>query len=392
MGVTRIMCKSFMNRMHDGFFAMRYLPFRYTANPYRGCSHGCIYCFATRSHYYLGSTPDAFSTNLYVKVNCAELLGEELRKLRKSGKKSLLVIGNISDAYQPIETKYRVTRQVLRACLEYDYPCFVETKSTLILDDVDLIGELGQRGLIGVGTTVTSYDEGFVKLMEPHVPRTKYPDHFDSVGRSRILILKKLRSVGADTYLHITPYFPYVTEKDLEWIVRDASDAKVRSIIMAPLELTQYIWSRLIATLANTQYARLIPLYKNLYMDNGRRLGGRITTSEEQHFEAERTLSQLCRKHGVQYWAFTNPQFNTAKIGGIYRYGYPVLLSYYELAKRKGEISLADASALAKDFSVDNTYLSALQKYWVNGRLFEGVSGVRRISRDNKVAYAATDA
>lgn len=391
MKITEIKCKSFINRMNDAFFAMRYLPFRYTSNPYRGCSHGCIYCYAVRTHYYLKSSPDAFSQDIYAKINCAEVLDKELQRFEKRERKSTLIIGNVSDAYQPIEMKYHLTRQILNTCLKYHYPCFIETKSPLILEDIDLLEKLGKQGLIGVGMTVTSYDEEFTRLMEPYVPRKKYFDSYNPIGHLRILTLNKMSSVGVDTYLHITPYFPFITEKDLEQIVRDASDAKVRSIIMAPLELTHSIRDRFITALRNTHYAYLIPLYDNLYFKKGRKLGGRITTSEQEHFKAEQKVSELCEKYNVQYWPFTNLQFNFARTTGIYKWGYPILIDYYDLIQKNGKISLIDAIALAKNFSVDDRYLTALRKYWINGELFKGIYGIKRILEDGEIIYTIID-
>ncbi|MHA1332219.1 MAG: radical SAM protein [Candidatus Hodarchaeales archaeon] len=387
MKITEIECKSFINRMDDTFFAMRHLPFRYTSNPYRGCSHGCVYCYAARTHYYLQLSPDLFSKNIYAKTNCAEVLDKELQKLERKGIKSVLIIGNVSDAYQPIETKYHLTRQILKTCLKYHYPCFIETKSPLILEDLDLLEKLGKQGLIGVGMTVTSYDERFARLIEPCIPRKKYLGPCNSLGYSRLLILEKLASVEVDTYLHITPYFPFITEKDIEQIIRDASKAKVKGVIAAPLELTHSIRDRLATVLNDTRYAYLIPLYDDLYFKKGRKLGGRVTVSEQSHFEIEQKISELCGKYNVPYWAFTNLQFNSTKITGIYKWGYPILINYYDLIKKNGKVSLTDATLLAKNFQVDNKYLRALQKYWVNGELFKGIHGVKRVIEGGEIIY-----
>jgi len=329
------------------------------------------------------SQPDAFCSDIYVKTNCTEVLDSELKRFEKLGRKSILIVGNVSDAYQPIEMKYRLTRKILSICLKHNYPLFIETKSPLILEDLDLFRELGKRELIGVGMTITSCDEAFTRLVEPRVPRKKYSDHTDSIEDMKILTLKTLSSEGIDTYLHITPYFPIITEKDLEKIVNDASKAKVTSIIMAPLELTRGIQKRLNAALQNTAYAYLISLYNSLYFEKGRRLGGRFTTSQEEHFRVEKKVAELCKKFNVKYWSFTNLQFNTYQIDqGIYKWGYPVLNSYYKLIQEKGRITLKDAVGLAKLFPVDNRYLSALKDYWRNGKLFEGIHGIKYLSQD----------
>jgi DNA repair photolyase len=149
MKVKEITCKSFVNRMQDGFFAMRYLPYRFTGNIYRGCTHDCVYCFARRTHYYIGLDEDKFSEEIFIKKNCVEILDKEFKKLEKN--KSVLVIGTVADTYQPLEMRYRSTRRVLEKCLEYEYPCFIETKSPLITEDIDVIEKLAKLDLIGVG-------------------------------------------------------------------------------------------------------------------------------------------------------------------------------------------------------------------------------------------------
>jgi len=352
MKTIEIKCKSFISRMNDGYFAMRYLPFRLTGNIYRGCTHGCVYCYAACTHYYMKSSPNEFSAKIFVKINSPEVFEKELKNITMERKKSVIIIGNISDVYQPIEMKYRLTRKMLELCLKYDFPCFIETKSQLILEDLDIIERLADRELIGIGMTVTSYDDEFTQLVEPFVPKHKYV-HAENIQKERILTLKRLSSIGVDTYLHITPYFPKVTDRDIEKIIADASDANVGNVIMAPLELSGYIWNRFSNRLKNEKFADLIPIYEDLYFDKGRKLGGRISTSESEHYSLEKKVSSLCKKYRIGYWAFTNPQFNTAKISGAYKLRYPILLDYWNLAKENGKITYEDALELAKDFPVD---------------------------------------
>ncbi len=238
MGIVEIHAKSLISRMKDGFFAVRYLPFRLTVNVYRGCTHGCVYCYAARTHYYIHSTPDLFSKEIYVKKNAPEIFEREIVKYES--RKSVIVVGNISDTYQPVELRYRLTRKLLEICYRHDFPCFIETKSSLILRDIDILEEMADRELIGVGMTVTSYDDDFTKLVEPFVPRMG-PTHSQSGQKGRIAVLGKLAEVGVDTYLHVTPYFPHVTDASIEDIIRDAAEAGVGNVIMAPLELSKFI-------------------------------------------------------------------------------------------------------------------------------------------------------
>jgi len=262
MKIVEISSKSIINKMKNGFFAMQYLPFRLTANVYRGCIHGCVYCYAACSHYYMRSSPTLFSKEIYVKKNAAELFEKELTKHKETKRKSVIVIGNISDSYQPIEMKYRLTRKLLEICYRHDFPCFIETRSPLILEDIDIIEKLAEKELIGIGMTVTSYDNEFTKLVEPFVPRSRIV-HSQILQRERILTLKKLSEIRVDTYLHITPYFPHVTDNYIDEIIRDAAEAGVHSVIMAPLEVTGFIWSKLKRALAESRrYSYLIPLYE----------------------------------------------------------------------------------------------------------------------------------
>jgi DNA repair photolyase len=334
------------------------------------------------------ASPNDFSKNVFVKINSPEIFEKELRKYNGlKEKKSVIIIGNISDVYQPIEMKYRLTRKMLKLCLKYHFPCFIETKSPLILEDLDIIAELANKNLIGIGMTVTSYDNDFTKLVEPFIGKHKLL-HSEIYQKERILALKKLSSIGVDTYLHITPYFPGITDRDIEKILSDASDANVGNVIMAPLELSGYIWSRLSKILIkNDKFANLIPTYKELYFEKGRRLGARISTSENHHYSLEKKVSSLCKKFGIGYWAFTNPQFNTARISGAYRLRYPILLDYWNLAKKKGEIRYRDATELANSFPVVKKFLKTFREYWMDGKLFEGIYSIKRINAGDEPYY-----
>ncbi|MCK4339798.1 MAG: radical SAM protein [Candidatus Cloacimonetes bacterium] len=388
MKTIEIECKTFINRMNDGYFAMRYLPFRFTGNIYRGCTHGCVYCYAACTHHYMKASPNDFSKIVFVKINSPEIFEKELRKYNDvKKKKSVIIIGNISDVYQPIEIKYRLTRKMLKLCLEYHFPCFIETKSSLILEDLDIIEELADKDLIGIGMTVTSYDNEFTKLVEPFIPKLKYI-HCEIIQKERILTLKKLSSIGVDTYLHITPYFPEITDRDIEKIISDASDANVGNVIMAPLELSSYIWDCFSKSLMkNDRFANLSPIYEELYFEKGRKLGGRISTSDSEHYSLEKKVSSLCKKYDIGYWAFTNPQFNTAKISGAYKLRYPILIDYWNLAKEMKEITYKDAVELANNFPIDNRYLKTLREYWIKGKLFEGIYGIKKIDTGDEPYY-----
>src|SRR5215212_10189406 len=129
-----IPCKSALNRVSG-------MPFRWSLNPYRGCLHGCHYCYARLSHTYLGMNADEdFETKIIVKINMPEVLRQELRK--PSWTRERVAIGTATDAYQPCEGRYRLTRRCLQTLLEHQTPVSIVTKSTLVLRDLDLLAEL----------------------------------------------------------------------------------------------------------------------------------------------------------------------------------------------------------------------------------------------------------
>ncbi len=177
----------------------------------------------------------------------------------------------------------------------------------------------------------------------------------------------------------------------MESIIKDAAEASVGNVIMAPLELSGFIWNRLKKVLITSRkYSYLIPLYEKIYLDNGRKLGARITTSEKDYYILEKKISGLCKKYGIGYWAFINPQFNTATISGAYKLRYPILLDYWKLAQENGKLRLKDVIQFAMNFPVDKRYLSTLNEYFLNGELFEGVYGIRKIVENGEVVYIPT--
>jgi len=382
MKTIEVKCKTIVNRMQDGFFAMRYLPFRLTANIYRGCFHGCIYCYAARSHFFMGFSPNLFSEKLFVKLNADTVLDKTLKKYKEKGLKNILIIGNVSDTYQPLEMKYQLARKCLKICLKHEYPCYIETKSPLIMRDVDIIEKLSDRGLINIGMTLTSYDEEFTRLVEPMVAGSK----------RRIETLGELSSIGVETCLHITPYFPIITDEDLEKMIRDASRLGINYVICAPLEMSSFIQGRLFSKLRESQdYSFLVAEYTKLYLEEGRKFGARITTSYKFHFDLEKIIRGLCDKYKIGYWSFTNPQFHSARIGNAYRWRYPTVHDYWSVIREKGKMRLSDATQLAKEFSVDNKYLKALERYWQSGELFKGITGIMREKTDSAIVYYLVD-
>ena len=190
------------------------IPFDRSLNPYRGCEHGCSYCYARPSHGYLGLSAGLdFETRLFAKVNAAELLRAELAK--KSYKPGKIVIGVNTDAYQPIEREHRITRQILEVLVECGHPAGVITKSALVLRDVDLWQQLAQRDLGMVQVTVTTLDRALARKLEPRAPTPE----------RRLEAIAGLARAGVPVCVMASPMIPGLNDHELEAILQRAKEA-----------------------------------------------------------------------------------------------------------------------------------------------------------------------
>src|SRR5690606_38502791 len=161
------------------------VPFTYSVNPYRGCAHGCSYCYARPSHEYLGFGAGAdFERRLVIKPRAGELLREAFEK--PSWKGDLLVFSGITDCYQPIEARYELTRRCLEVCRDYQNPVHIITKSTLVERDLDVLAELHARASATVSVSVTFWDAEVARIIEPYVP----------APRRRIEPVRRLSAAG----------------------------------------------------------------------------------------------------------------------------------------------------------------------------------------------------
>jgi DNA repair photolyase len=190
------------------------LPFSVSLNPYRGCEHGCIYCFARPTHAYLGLSPGLdFETRLYAKMNAAELLRQELAA--PSYVPSSIALGVNTDAYQPCDRKLQLTRQVLEVLHECQHPVGLITKSSLIERDIDLLSDMAKNQLAVAAITITTLDHSISRTLEP---RAASPTR-------RLETIRRLTQAGIPTSVSVAPIIPFVTDQDLEKILTAAFDA-----------------------------------------------------------------------------------------------------------------------------------------------------------------------
>ncbi len=183
-------------------------------NPYRGCEHGCIYCYARPSHAYLNLSPGIdFETKLFYKPNAAELLKRELGK--RDYVPQPIALGTNTDPYQPIERELKITRSLLEVFNDTSHPCTIVTKGTLIERDIDLLAELASRRLVLVMISVTTLDNDLKRGLEPRTP----------AGARRIECIRRLCEAGVETGVLTAPVIPRVNDSEIERILETARDA-----------------------------------------------------------------------------------------------------------------------------------------------------------------------
>ncbi len=190
------------------------IPFDQSINAYRGCEHGCVYCYARHTHEYLNlSSGLDFETRLYAKTNAAQLLRSELG--RRGYQVSAINLGANTDPYQPIERRYRITREILEVLLECRHPLSIVTKNALVLRDLDLLRELAAQQLVQVFISVTTQDNYLASRLEPRA----------SAPHARLRAVAELASAGIPTGVFIAPVIPAITDHELEALMAAARDA-----------------------------------------------------------------------------------------------------------------------------------------------------------------------
>lgn len=190
------------------------IPFRQSVNPYRGCSHGCIYCFARPGHEYLGFSAGLdFETKIMVKENAPELLRAEL-----SAKKyvpDMLAISGVTDCYQPIERKLQITRRCLQVCAEFRNPVGIVTKNHLVTRDIDVLKELASFGGAAVMISVTTLDANLTRILEPRT----------SVPKRRLAAIEALANAGIPVGVMVAPVIPGITDEEVPAILAAVASA-----------------------------------------------------------------------------------------------------------------------------------------------------------------------
>ncbi len=206
------------------------LPFDRSINPYRGCEHGCVYCYARPSHTYLGLSAGLdFETKIFAKTNAAELLRKELSRGDRAG--SMIALGANTDPYQPVEKQLRITRSVLEVLSEFEQPITITTKSSLVARDIDLLAPMAAKGLAKVLISIGTLDAHIARTMEPRA---------NSPAR-RIEAIARLSQAQIPAGVIVAPIVPALTDPDLERVLEAAAAAGARFasyvVLRLPMEV-----------------------------------------------------------------------------------------------------------------------------------------------------------
>jgi len=202
------------------------IAFDRSINPYRGCEHGCIYCFARPTHAYLDLSPGLdFESRLFAKPDAPALLRAELGKRGYVCRP--IAFGTNTDPYQPIEAEWRITRGCIEVLGEHDHPLTITTKSNRVTRDLDLLAPMARRGLAAVMISVTSLDPKIAMTVEPRAP---HPER-------RLAAVKQLAEAGVPVFVSLSPVIPQVTDHEMEHILERAAEAGARSAFFLPVRL-----------------------------------------------------------------------------------------------------------------------------------------------------------
>lgn len=207
------------------------IPFDRSINPYRGCEHGCVYCFARPTHAYLGLSPGLdFETRLFYKPDAPDQLRKELS--RKSYRVQPIAFGTNTDPYQPVERDKQLTRRLLEILVEFNHPFTIVTKSALILRDLDILRDMASRNMVSVHISVTTLDRHLANKLEPRA----------STPGKRLEAIHRLSEAGVPTGSLVAPMIPALNDMELERILEAVKDAGAISagyiLLRLPLEIT----------------------------------------------------------------------------------------------------------------------------------------------------------
>ena len=269
-----------------------------SVNPYRGCEHGCVYCYARPTHCFLGMSAGLdFESKLFVKENAAELLERELADPNYKVEK--LALGANTDIYQPIERQYRVTRQLLELLDRTNHPVLLITKSALILRDIDILASMAERGLVKAALSVTTLDRKLARAMEPRA----------STPEKRLEAIAKLNEAGIPTSVVVAPIIPAINDHEIETILTRAAAAGAKEsgyvMLRLPLEIRDLFREWLKEHYPDRE-ARVFSLVQSTRggKDYDSRWGQRMSGTGPFAWQVGRRFELACKRLGMNEQSF----------------------------------------------------------------------------------------
>ncbi|MGJ0203272.1 Rv2578c family radical SAM protein [Leucobacter sp. gxy201] len=275
-----VIAKSALNRV-PGASSM---PFSWTINPYRGCSHACRYCFARGSHRYLElDTGRGFDSQIVVKVNVSEVLGRELA--RPSWRRETVALGTNTDPYQRAEGRYRLMPGIIDALARASTPMSILTKGTLLRRDLPALVDASKRAPVDIAMSIAIGDPELQQAIEPGTPTTA----------ARLATIAAARDAGFEPEVFVMPVLPYLTDSSaqLDRLLRDIAAAGARSVIYGPLHLRTHVKPWFFAWLEE-RCPELLPRYRALFP------GASSRAPQAYRLELAGRIRPLIRKHGLE--------------------------------------------------------------------------------------------
>jgi DNA repair photolyase len=269
------------------------ISFDRSINPYRGCEHGCAYCYARPAHAYMGLSPGLdFESKLFAKPNAAELLRAELS--HRSYEPRTIALGANTDAYQPIERERRITRAILEVLSEFNHPVGIVTKSALVTRDIDILGPMARKGLVKVALSITTLDAKLGRAMEPRA----------STPAKRLMAIEQLAAAGIPTVVMVAPIIPAVNDSEIEAILRTAQTAGAREagyvMLRLPHEVKEVFRDWLEATMPD-RAAKVMSLVRSASggKDYDASFGKRQTGTGPYAWTIGRRFELACQRLGL---------------------------------------------------------------------------------------------
>jgi DNA repair photolyase len=269
------------------------ISFDRSINPYRGCEHGCVYCFARPTHAYLGLSPGLdFESKLFVKPDAAALLERELSAPNYTPR--TIAIGTNTDPYQPIERRYEIMRQILEVLEQAGHPVGIVTKSSLVLRDIEILARMAKRNLVKVAISVTTLDPKLARIMEPRAPTPS----------RRIEALRQLSAAGVPTAVMVAPIVPAINDAEIERILDAAAAVCVSGagyvMLRLPLEVRDLFREWLMANYPD-RYRHVFKLIREMRggKDYDSTWGRRMKGSGPYAWMIGRRFEVACEKLGL---------------------------------------------------------------------------------------------